>query len=270
MNPIAIYCKSYREDVARAKVLLDSVFKFNNDNIPFYISVPQSDVEIFKNTLATTGYTLLTDEEIYNHTNTQRSWVTQQIVKSSFWKLGLCKNYLCIDSDSYFIRPFFIKDFIVEGTIDTPYTVMHEQKELFNWTCNKTSQLGFDPIDSFKDCRKKIMDLFDRKGRYYDFGPSPVIWSSEVWKSLEVNYMVPNKLTFEDLIVSVQSEFTWYGEWLLIDKTIPIYPCEPIFKVFHYHQQYNEAKHTHYKEEDFARLYMGIVMQSNQSLPHRY
>lgn len=269
-HPISLYCKSYRTDVHRVKILLESVVKHNMDSIPFYISVPKEDIEIFKSSLGTLNYNLLSDEEIYTHTNTQRSWVTQQIIKSSFWKLGMTPNYVCLDSDSYFIRPFYIKDFIVEGTVDTPYTVMHEQKELFNWTCNKTSQLGFDPIESFKDCRQKIMDIFERKGRYYDFGPTPVIWSNAVWQSLQENYLSPNNLTFEHLIVNVSSEFTWYGEWLLESKVIPIMPIEPIFKVFHYQQQYHEAKHNHYKEEDFSKVYLGICMQSNSGSPLKY
>lgn len=270
MKSVALYCKSYRGDTHRAKVLLDSVFKYNNDNIPFYISVPKIDIEIFKHNLGTTGYTLLEDESIYDHKQNE-SWTTQQMVKSSFWKLGLSSNWVNIDSDSYFIRPFYIKDFILaEGVTDTPYTVMHEQKDLFIWTCNKASMLGFDPYESFKECRQKVMDIFDRKGRYYDFGPGPIIWSGKVWKSLEENYLTPNNLTFSDLIKTVPSEFTWYGEWLLASQDIPIHPIEPTFKFFHYKQQYEEFKRLGYKEEDFSQQYLGITMQSNWGAPLRY
>lgn len=269
MKNIVLYCKSYRGDVSRAKVLLDSVFKFNNDNIPFYISVPKSDVDIFKHSLGTTGYFLVEDETIYDHSQAE-SWTTQQIVKSSFWKLGISTNYVMIDSDSYFIRPFYVRDFILEGTEDTPYTVMHEQKDLFNWTCNKSSLLGFDPYGSFKECRQKVMNVFDRKGRYYDFGPGPIIWSNKVWKSLEDVYLVPNGLKLEDLIKTVPSEFSWYGEWLLTSGAIPIHPIEPMFKFFHYKQQYEEFKRLGYKEEDYSQQYLGLVMQSNWGAPLRY
>lgn len=268
MENIVLYCKSFRGDAHRVKILLDSIYKYNNDNLPFYISVPKSDIEIFKQTLGTTGYILLEDESIYNHNTT--NWKSQQIVKASFWKTNVCKNYVMIDSDSYFIRPFTTKDFIVEGTEDTPYTVMHEQKELFDWTCNKSSILGFNPQDGFAECRKSIMDIFGRTGRYYDFGPSPVIWSSKVWESLENNYITPNNLTFENLIHTVASEFSWYGEWILANKDIPIWPIEPMFKVMHYKQQYEEYKKKGYLEEDFSKVYMGIVMQSNYGAPLKY
>jgi len=174
MNPIVLYCKSYCNDVQRVKILLESVERHNKENIPFYISVPSTDVPLFKNVLGERStYILITDEEILG-ANLEQSWMNQQIVKSSFWKLKNCFNYVMIDSDSYFIRDFFVKDFIYDGVI--PYTVMHEQKDLFQWTARVRHLLGFDPQHSFAECRQPIMDLFGRKGRLYDFGPSPVIW----------------------------------------------------------------------------------------------
>jgi hypothetical protein len=269
MKDIVLYCKSFSGDIQRAKVLLDSILKYNIDNIPFYISVPKSDMDLFNNVLGTVGYTLIADEEIYDHKQNE-SWNTQQIVKSSFWKLKLCENYVCIDSDSYFIRPFFISDFIVAGTENTPYTVMHEQKDLFSWTSNKIALLGFDPLIGFRECRQKVMDVFGLKGRYYDFGPGPCIFSSKVWKSLEEKYLTPNQLVFADLIKTVPSEFSWYGSWLLTNQTIEIWPIEPTFKFFHYAQQYEEAKRLGYKEEHYAQNYLGITLQSNWNAPLKY
>lgn len=269
MKNIVLYCKSYRGDLDRTMVLADSVVKYNKDNIPFYISVPSQDIAIFKDRLSATAI-IISDQEIFHDNVYEQGWITQQIVKSSFWKLKICQNYLMIDSDSYFIKPFYIKDFIVDGTEDAPYTVMHEQKDLFSWTCNKKQVLGFDPMEAFKDCREPIMNLFERKGRLYDFGPGPCIWSSKVWKSLEEKYLEPNNLTLATAIRNIKSEFTWYGEWLLTDKTIPIYPIEPIFKFFHYDQQYVESKNLGYEEQDYAKVYMGIVMQSNWGAPLKY
>ncbi len=266
MNKIVLYCKSYRGDVHRVKILFDSIIKYNLDKIPFYISCPKKDKDVFIHNLGSSGYTIVEDESIFDHDQNE-DWTAQQVVKSSFWKLNLCENYLVLDSDSYFIRPFYTSDFIAPN--GKPYTVMHEQKELFNWTMNKVSKLGFDPIDSFKECRKKIMDVFGRTGKYYDFGPSPVIWNSENWKFLEEHYLKSNHLTFSDVIKIVPSEFTWYGEWLLAHDSC-IQPIEPLFKVFHYNQQYHEAKHHGYTEEHYSKIYLGIVMQSNANLPMRY
>lgn len=263
MNKLVLYCKSYSGDFERAKVLYQSIQKYNVDNIPFYISVPQRDVELFK---IFESAQIVTDESIYNAEGP--GWITQQIIKSNFWKLGLCENYVCLDSDSQFIRPFLISDFMFDET--TPYTVIHEQKELFSWTVSRAHQLGFDPKKSFISDRQKIMGLFGRTSRFYDFGPSPIIWSSRVWKSLEEHYMTPNNLTFPDLIDYSPSEFSWYGEALLAFKAIEIYPTEPLFKVFHYSQQYVEHKEQGVTELMIAQNYMGIIMQSNLNGPTKY
>ena len=132
------------------------------------------------------------------------------------------------------------------------------------------SNLGFDIQKSFQEDRDKVMNLFNRKGAYYDFGPSPVIWNCKVWESLFENYMKPNNISYEQLIQFSPSEFTWYGEWILVSKIIPIYPKQPLCKVFHYGQQFQEAKLKGYTEEDFSKNYLGIIMQSNWKAPLRY
>jgi len=269
MKELVIYCKSFCRDVNRTKILYESIQRFNEDKIPFYISVPSEDVQLFKNTLGTENYVLITDEEVLGD-KIEQSWKTQQTIKSGFWKLGICHNYMMVDSDSYFIKPFYLKDFIFDKTNHTPYTVMHEQKDLFSWTAKNTNVLGFDPQLSFVECRTPIQELFDRKGRLYDFGPGPVIWSTSVWSSLDDGYLKPNNLTFGDLINMVSSEFTWYGEWLLISKIIPLWPIEPIFKFFHYLQEYQEYKRLGYTEEHWSRNYFGVVMQSSSGLPLKY
>ena len=47
MNNIILYCKSYAGDVQRVKKLKGSIEKYNKDNIPFYISCPKKDKQLF-------------------------------------------------------------------------------------------------------------------------------------------------------------------------------------------------------------------------------
>jgi hypothetical protein len=220
--------------------------------------VPKKDITLFKS-IETTNIVLIEDESVYD--GPAPGWMQQQIVKSMFYKLNLAKNWVCIDSDSYFIKPFFISDFMYDN--ETPYTVMHEQKELFSWTAINNNILGFDPKESFTKDRQKIMEVFDRNSRVYDFGPVPTIWSSKVWIDLDTKYMQPNNLTFQQLIEYCPSEFTWYGEALLQFKSIPIYPVEPIFKVFHYKQQLDEFKQLNLSNDILAKNYLGVIIQSN-------
>lgn len=255
MNKIVLYCKSYDKDVYRAKKLLESITQYNQDNLPFYISVPQKDIGLFESILGIDGYILVSDESIDSYSE---GWIGQQIIKSQFWKLGLCENYVCVDSDCFFIKPFTIKDFMFNE--QTPYTICHEYKAFFEFL--DKHPIGFDPYDSFCAERLHIMELFGRDGVVYDFGPGPTIWSSKVWKSLEDNYIIPNGLKFSDLIQENGSEFTWYGEWLLYSNEINLIPRGPIFKNYHYPIQYQYDKHYNYNETQIAKLYMGIGMQS--------
>ena len=106
MEKLVLYCKSYINDFERVKVLAESIKKYNMDNIPFYISVPKNDYKLFSQ-LADVN--IVIDEDIYTLDN---NWEAQQIIKSNFWKLNITENYLCLDSDSYFIKPFYISDFL--------------------------------------------------------------------------------------------------------------------------------------------------------------
>jgi hypothetical protein len=255
MNKIVLYCKSYQPDVYRAKDLLESITKHNIDHIPFYISIPSSDIELFKRELGESNYILLKDEDI---DSLNKGWKGQQIVKSQFWKLGLCENYVCIDSDCIFIKDFTVSDFMFDD--DTPYTICHEYKSFFEFM--EKYPLEFDPYESFAKERKHIMELFGREGAIYDFGPGPTIWSSKVWKSLEENYLIPNKLKFSDLIEVNGSEFTWYGEWLLYSQAIRLMPKGPLFKNYHYPHQYDFDKQVGYTIEKISKQYLGIGIQS--------
>lgn len=264
MKDIVLYCKTFARDLNRVINLLDSIEKFNMDNIPVYISIPKDQINYFAPILDRVN--LLFDEDVY--TGNAPGWKQQQIVKASFWKSHIANNYVCLDSDSYFIRPFYKKDFMYDNI--TPYTVIHEQKELFSWSVGRTSIIGFDPKTSFINDKQIIMNIFGRQGKYYDFGPVPTIWSSKVWRDLENNYLKPNNLTFEHAIEYCPSEFSWYGEALLEFKSIPIYPSEPLFKVFHYLPQYIEYKKQGITEEMIAQNYLGIVMQSNFNANLKY
>ncbi len=262
MNNIVLYCKSFVNDVDRLHLLIESIKKHNIDNIPTYVSVPSSDINIFKNKIDTSYVNLIEDESIYQ--SILPGYLSQQVIKSNFWRLNECKNYLCLDSDSLFIKDFKESDFIF--TNDIPYTVCHQQKSLFEWSINN---LNFNPKDGFIKDRQTVMDIFNRKGVHYDFGPSPVIWSKKVWKNLDTTYIEPNNITFDDLIKYCASEFCWYGESLL-SMNFPIYPLEPLFKVYHYEGQYIQDKQQNITVNQLKENYFGIILQSNWNAPKKY
>ena len=245
MKDIVLYCKSYHRDVQRAKRLAESVRHFNSGNLPFYLSCPSADLPLFRNIIGGGAVTFLADEEIVaeNSSIDQQSLIalpgglSQQIVKSEFWRLGICENYLCIDSDAYFIRDIIKGDFLAPG--GDPYTVMNESLELRLFgALHQHSKIA---RNRDAEC-KAIMEIFGRTGRHYDFGPLPVVWSRRVWADLAEKFLEPRGMNFLDAIKLFPSEMRWYGEALLKFKSIELWPVETLFRCYHYEEQFRDAK----------------------------
>jgi len=266
MKDIVLYCKSYHRDVLRAKRLAESIQRFNKDDLLFYLSCPAADMQLFRDIIGIEGVIFLTDEEIVatNPSIKQEDFavlsggLSQQIVKSEFWRLGLCENYLCIDSDAYFIRPFSKNDFL--APVGHPYTVMNESLELrlFGTLHNH----GKIARNRDAEC-KAIMEIFGRTGRQYDFGPLPVVWSRRVWVDLAEQFLAPRNMNFMDAIKLFPSEMRWYGEALLKFRSIELLPVETLFRCYHYQEQYNDAKKAGETEVALSQIYLGVCRQSN-------
>jgi len=265
MNSVVLYCKTFNKDLNRTKNLLESVQKFNVDKIPFYISVPENDIPLAINILGKEGYEIICEKEIVNE-KLSDNHKTQQVVKAQFWKLNLCYNYVVVDSDSYFIKTFERSDFLFEEKNNIPYTVMHECKDFLQFAAKKK----LPHIKWYKDERRTLrLDVFDRIGKDFDFGPTPVIWNRNVWKSFEDNYLKQFNISWLEAF-NIFGELLWYGESLLKFKEIEIMPIEPLFKVFHLKQQYEESKSETITEEILSQNFFGIVMQSNWDSPLKY
>lgn len=271
MYDIVLFCKTYRGDLNVLLRLANSINNHNKDNIPVYISVPKSDYNLFKDKLNNYNINLITDESVCtelakkNVRNWTPGYINQQIVKITFWKAGYSENYLCLDSDAYFIRDFYISDFMYDD--QTPYSVLYEWEEHFldkgylNW------------VDIHKENIDKIKDKIKLKTSKYITCCGLAILSKKVLESFEKNYLVPNNLSYIDIISYAPFEFSWYNQWLLKDRTIPIMPIGQLFKIFHYRKQYVQTRKKLINEADISIMYIGVVLNSNWSpipAPERY
>ena len=271
MEPIVLYCKSYKGDFLRAKRLASSIAKFNKDNIPFYMSVPEIDFQLFDEQLNEMAVTLIRDEQIIlmnpkhdlKQINQMPGTLSQQVVKSEFWRLGLCENYVCIDSDNEFIKDFYKSDFLTPN--GQPYTVISEEKELFEF-CDRY-HLKNVPINFQRDSTL-VQELFERSGKMYSFGIPPLVWSRKVWMSLDEHLLNPSNLSFADLIIQYPYELRLYGEALLKYRSIPLWPCGDIFKTYHYQSQYFYDIKRGITIDMLSKNYIGIVRQSNWEGEH--
>ncbi len=267
LTPIALMCKSYAGDVKRTQRLASSIEAYNSDSIPAYISVPSSDMALFKNVIGKDRVNWLCDEDIIGAQPKRdggryRTWsgrLSQQVIKAEFWRLGLCSNYVCLDSDAQFIQDFHQHHFL-NPTTKTPYTVLCQSKEFLQLSQNR----GIDKVlQYFKKESAEGKALFNRIGTDYDFCTQPVILSAKVWQDLYDRYLAPKDMDFWDAIERFPNELRWYGEALLEYKSIPLMPIQPLFRVYLYDWHYARLRRSGETPEKLKALFLGIVMQSN-------
>ena len=267
MKDLVLYCKSYRNDFLRLKRLLSSISQYNQEHLPFYISTPKADQETLLSILGEEGsYIWIADEDIvlanpravFEKYQSLPGGLSQAIVKSEFWRLKLAQNYLCLDSDCVFIRPFGKSDFMSKD--GTPFTVLHQNKEYFELAKNR----GEAKVEqNLRAEAQRVQALFGRIGPECYCAPAPFIWSTKVWESLDQEYLQPKSMTLWDLVTHQYPETLIYGEALLKYHAIPLLAIEPLFRVYHHDWQYFMMKRLGETEDSLKSNYLGVIYQSN-------
>lgn len=265
MKPFALYCKSYSTDLRRVIRLAQSIQRYNVEQLPFYVSVPQAELALFREHLAGLDAELLADEEIIKaspridpiQVQSMLGSVSQQVVKSEFWRLGLSTAYLCLDSDAVLIRPFGLADFMTPD--GTPYTMLDEAHDLLEDAMRHKRERV---VTAFTKEADQVQQLFGRAGRRYSFGPFPLVWHRAVWESLDRLFLQPRSMNFADAIALAPIESRWYGEALLAYRAVPLLPCQALFKVYHYAWQFDHDRRAGITSQKLARFYCGAIYQS--------
>ena len=265
MKDFVLYCKSYAKDFLRLKRLLESINQFNVDKLDFYISTPKVEKDLLDQVLGRVGYSWIADEDIVSANpradlakySQMPGGLSQQIVKSEFWRLGIAENYLCLDSDSLFIRDFSKTDFLsVDGT---PYTVLHQNKELFQLAVDR----GYQKFQrDLKSESERVKHVFGRLGPDFYCAPAPFIWSAKVWQSLDKGFLEPQGITIWDFITPQLPETLIYGEAALKFRAIPLITIEPLFRTYHYDWQYYLMRRLGETEDKVKQNYLGVIYQS--------
>ena len=267
MKDLVLYCKSYRRDFLRVKRLLATIEKYNADHIPFYISTPQDQYEDLISVLGSTqGFLWVSDESIVASNpraplgieKTRSGSLSQQAIKSEFWRLAIAENYVCLDSDCIFIKEFTKADFLAPD--GNPYTVIYQNKEFFQLALNR----GLDKV-AMNLCKEgdRVKALFGRTGPNYYCPCPPFIWSAKVWRSLDEIHLQPQGLTFWDISNDDHPETLLYLEALLNFKAIPLHPIEQLFRIYYYDWQYYLLRRMGETEDKLKRNYLGVIYQSN-------
>lgn len=258
MENFVLYCKSWSGDLERCINLSKSIQRHNIDKIPFYLSVPQNEVSLFKEKLP--YFDEIIADESYCEIN--KGWNGQQFVKALFYKTNISRFYLSIDSDSYFFKDFYLSDFMYSDII--PYMVIHSNETFYSFWDRYKDKFHWDARLGHENEYKSIMNHFGRSGKIYDYSPSPFIWDTDVWQWLDNEWGIIN------LFKKHCNELKWYGEGALA-KGVAMMPTGPLFACMHYPEQYEVYKTTlGYTEEHFHPQYLGMVMQSNWGSPLKF
>jgi hypothetical protein len=265
-HQIVLFCKSYKNDVFRVKNLIKSIQIFNKDEIPLFISTPSDDKQIFDEHINPSSYFWIDDLEIckanpeFNDVFLKniKGHTSQQIIKAEFWRLGLCENYLCLDSDAEFIKNFNKSDFIDSDGI--PYIIMHTA----DYFLDEMKRNGKEKvIENYLRESASVKDFFKRTGMDYDFGPAPFIWSSKVWEFLDKEILSEKNMSIWDAIRLFPMEMRWYGETFLKSKIVNSKSIMPLFKVYHYDWQLQNDLKNGVDINNLKTSYLGIIQQSN-------
>ena len=278
MENFVLYTKSYAPDVNVCKRLKESIDKHNIENIPFYISVPKSDIELFKNKLGTDGYILIPDEEAYQLTTNLDGWRTQQIVKIHFNKLNICKNYLCLDSDAFFINDFKKSDFM--ATEDIIFSLVSDAPLDQLIKCEGLNNKPFYGTCFYRTV-KAIRKILDNESypRLYTYGPPPYPWNCQVWGEIQ-DMLKSNNMNMEQFFIYLESttgalprETCLYGEYLIKYRSIEIHPTSGWFLAGNPFT--NEKSFNFYNSGDFGKTainptfikkyYLGLGLQDGRS-----
>lgn len=264
MKNFVLFVTSYRGDITRVKKLYESIEKYNSDSIPFYVVISKSDISIFKDHLGTDNIFYIEEESINSYKHIFDGWRIQQVNKINFSTLDIADNYYTLDSDSFFIKPFYLDDFIAYDNI--PYTTVFDDivyqltSQHYEGWKDMHDREFIDLVH--KDWQRNIRQIIPNKfKRSLHYGPCPVTFHSNVWKHFINEFLIPNNLSIGDIINHVPNEYGWYGEYLMYTKLIDIIPSEAQFLCMHNKEQYDWFM-KHISFDTIKRVYLGVIVNS--------
>jgi hypothetical protein len=263
---IGLLVKSYAPDLEYTRRLMNSITLFNIEHLPVYLVVPESDLEIFSE-FTHPDINTLSEELFASHlvreptAGFSAGYINQEIVKLSFWELGLCENYFCVDSDAEFIRPFTHEDFLYDDHI--PYTFLTEDRDLVV----EPDYYQSTWVNRMKSL-EKIREAIGYSGPWLFTVHGHAVFSAKVLQSFVTDFLVPRGWDYKDALAVSPYEPTWYNTWLLHTQVIDIFSREPIVKTFHNSQQHLEYQLRGIRKEDAARGFLAVVVNSNYSRGH--
>ena len=256
MEKISICIKTYRRDLAFFETLAESLEKFNQNRIPVVVVCPSRDLKLFESRLPDSR--LIADEELVPKSRSIRGlsegYITAELAKLNFYRLGFSENVLFVDNDSKFVREFGEDDFFDNS--GNLYSILTQDKDLIIDPSYRSYS-----IPRTRDLQRIYETLQISDSRLLQIQMNALV-SCKVLAELMEDVLPSLGLDqFQALEIS-PFEYNWYSIWLQKSKLIPIIPIEPLFKTFHVREQYVSSLINGINEEDISRAYIGVVYNS--------
>jgi hypothetical protein len=261
IKTFAFMLKTYRNHFSFVERLMESIHVNNIEGIHTYIVVPSSDLPLFTK-FENSNTSIVIEESIptvFAETEidgTRASYINQEISKLAFHRLNLSENYMCLDSDGIFLKPFRYSDFLSKS--GEPYIVLIEDNEI-RMDSEYYDRYWKGRSSSLKSILRFLqMDENEVWLNCHNFQ----IFSSSVLRDFESNVLRKHEKDFLDLMKISAYEFSWYNYYRQ-SLGIPMKIREPYFKVFHTEYQLSLARLSDLNTEAISRGYFGVCLQSN-------
>ncbi len=262
-----IMLKTYSKDYSYVGRFMESFNRFNRDSIPLKIVCPKNDVSLF-NEFLNKSISIIPEEELglplineikYPELDATRyGYLNQQIIKLGFWEYSNSNYYLAVDSDLVFIRNFSISDFLFDE--NTPYIPLVEDNDL-----RLDSQYYLDTWVPRSQAIQRIAEKLDYSNVHLLTCHGNTLMSKKYLNSFKQEFLEPNRLNYDDIIINYGAEFTWYNLYIQNNFWGNFKICEPFFKVYHSERDFSIAQLTLTKLSDLERSYVGVIVNSNFS-----
>ncbi|MDA8291044.1 MAG: DUF6492 family protein [Actinomycetota bacterium] len=256
---LAIFVKTYAPDRALVARLLASAERFNRDAVPIVVAVPDEERSSFARIGERPGVRIVAESQLGAPVVTAKvrefdvGYIQQQVVKLCVHRLGLARNYFVLDSDSFFIRPFSVSDFLDgEGR---PFTVLVQDKDL----ATLPGYAGFatirDPLVTV------IADYLGLPAQPRSTSHNNTVLSSAVLSSFE-SWREARGLSLVDLMEIAPLEYSWYNFYLQRHHPELVVPVEPLVRMIHTRAEFRSLVRQGVTVETLARSYIGVCINS--------
>lgn len=260
MRDLALFVKSYRRDHRLIERLLASTAAHNSERLPVFVTVPSEDLRVFTPLVRSfPDVTLIADEYFHIPGITDKIWhfgpgyIAQQLIKLSVHELNEARNYVMLDSDSYFIRDFSAADFLAPDGVG--FTVV-----------SPDSDLNADPAyDRFRAARREKIALIASRLGVDTWALATchnnAIFQDVVLRSL-AGWRASEGLSLLDMMRIAPVEFTWYHLFLQRHHPDLIHKIEPFIKMVHTRSEYRRLVKAGFSHDSLARSYLGACLNS--------